>query len=493
MNESSVFEVYPFFMKRIIMPVAARFSDVSIWTEYRRMMKVERLSLDELKDLQFLKLKTILAYAKQRVPFYRKRFSECGFEPEELRDEAHLEYLPPTTKDDIMAHFPDEITAQDMDRSKWKYVATSGTTRQIMGIHDFRKANINWAAGLRAHKLAGNYDVGKKWMEIPPHMCTTICGAHDTAREERFFSRTTADLLLRGRMSRLREHLYQCAYGRRQELYKRVTLPSFGSEGTNIPERELAQYIEKIRSYKPYLLEGLPLYLYAFAKYIRSKAMTPPHVGVVKPFGGSLTPHMKEIISEAFGCEVFDTYGCSETGFMACECDKHDGLHVFMDLYHVEVCRNGRLVAPGELGRLYITDLENTAMPWIRYDIGDVGRYFVEDHGCGRKSLRLHIEGRAQDTLSNSKGDLFTSDRIFDFFQGYKEIDNFQLVEKSKNNFQLLCVPSNGTGLNSERIVQEFKDFFDPSVQVKLYTVKTIKAEDGGKFRFVKSTRDVQV
>jgi phenylacetate-CoA ligase len=145
------------------------------------------------------------------------------------------------------------------------------------------------------------------------------------------------------------------------------------------------------------------------------------------------------------------------------------------------------------LGRLYITDLENTAMPWIRYDIGDVGRYFVEDHGCGRKSLRLHIEGRAQDTLSNSKGDLFTSDRIFDFFQGYKEIDNFQLVEKSKNNFQLLCVPSNGTGLNSERIVQEFKDFFDPSVQVKLYTVKTIKAEDGGKFRFVKSTRDVQV
>jgi phenylacetate-CoA ligase len=158
-----------------------------------------------------------------------------------------------------------------------------------------------------------------------------------------------------------------------------------------------------------------------------------------------------------------------------------------MDLYHVEVCRNGKLVAPGELGKLYITDLENVAMPWIKYDVGDVGRYFIEDHGCGRKSIRLEVEGRVEDTLSNSRGELFTSDQIFDFFQGFKEIDNFQLIEKSKGNFDLLCVPSNGADINKERIIQEFKKFYSPDILVKLYPVKTIKAEDGGKFRFIKS------
>ena len=196
---------------------------------------------------------------------------------------------------------------------------------------------------------------------------------------------------------------------------------------------------------------------------------------------------MKETIKKAFGCEVNDTYGCSEMGFIACDCEKHEGLHLFMDLYDIEVCRNGKPVAPGELGKLYITDLENVAMPWIKYDVGDVGRYFIEDHGCGRKSIRLQVEGRVEDTLSNSRGELFTSDQIFDFFHGFKEIDNFQLVEKSKGNFDLLCVPDNGTDINKERIIQEFKRFYSPDAFIKLYIVKTIKAEDGGKFRFVKS------
>ena len=217
------------------------------------------------------------------------------------------------------------------------------------------------------------------------------------------------------------------------------------------------------------------------------KDVPSPTVGVIKPFGGYMTSVMKETIRKAFSCDVYDTYGCSEMGFIACDCERHEGLHLFMDLYYIEVCRNGRLVAPGELGKLYITDLENRAMPWIRYDIGDVGRYFVEDHRCGRKSIRLQVEGRIEDTLSNSKGELFASAQVFDFFHTFKEIDNFQLIEKSRGKFDLLCVPNNSANINKERIAQEFKRFFDPDVFVRAYTVKTIKAEDGGKFRFIKS------
>jgi len=174
-------------------------------------------------------------------------------------------------------------------------------------------------------------------------------------------------------------------------------------------------------------------------------------------------------------------------GFIACDCERHEGLHLFMDLYHIEVCRNGKLAAPGELGKLYITDLENRAMPWIRYDIGDVGRYFVDDHGCGRKSMRFEVEGRVEDVVSSSKGEFFTSDQIFDFFHGFNELDNFQLVEKCKGDFELLCVPTEGAHIDKERIVREFKNFFDSDVFLKTYIVNTIKSEDGGKFRFIKS------
>jgi phenylacetate-CoA ligase len=196
---------------------------------------------------------------------------------------------------------------------------------------------------------------------------------------------------------------------------------------------------------------------------------------------------MKEVIRTGFDCDVFDTYGCSETGFIACDCEKHDGLHLFMDLYHVEICRNGKLAAPGELGKIYLTDLTNKAMPWIRYDIGDVGRYFIDDHRCGRHSIRLQVEGRVQDTLSNRNGELFTSDQVFDFFHAFGEIDNFQLIERSKGEFDLLVVPDNGEDLDKEKITQEFNRFFDMNASVRTYAAKTIKAEDGGKFRFVKS------
>lgn len=76
---------------------------------------------------------------------------------------------------------------------------------------------------------------------------------------------------------------------------------------------------------------------------------------------------------------------------------------------------------------------------------------------------------------------------MFDFFHGLDEVDNFQLIEKSKGAFDLLLVPGNGTGVDKEGIAQAFKKFFDPSASVKAFTVNSIKAEDGGKFRFVKS------
>jgi phenylacetate-CoA ligase len=386
-----------------------------------------------------------------------------------------------------MSNFPEGITAEGMDRRKWKYVATSGTTRQIMGIHDFKKTNVNWAAGLRSHKLAGDHDVGKKWMEIPPHMCTNICGIDDSGEKAGLFSKEMFSLLFRGNLRALWQHVYDYFHGRRHNIYRRITLPSFGSQGTNLPEQDIQAYIDEISAYQPYLLEGLPLYLYTIAKHLVRESIPAPRVGVIKPFGGSMTQKMKEVIRRGFGCDVFDTYGCSETGFIASDCEKHEGLHLFMDLYHVEVCRNGELVAPGELGKLYITDLTNRAMPWIRYDIGDVGRYFVDDHGCGRKSTRIQVEGRVQDALCNQKGDFFTSDQIFDFFHSFTEIDNFQLIEKSRGDLDLLVVPNNGARVDQEGIGEEFRRFFDMNASVKTYVVKTIKAEDGGKFRFVKS------
>ncbi|MRR07987.1 MAG: phenylacetate--CoA ligase family protein, partial [Deltaproteobacteria bacterium] len=205
-------QVYPLIMNKLVMPAASRFTDLKIWDEFKVMMKSERLSLEQLRQIQLTKLRAIVRHAYENVPFYRQRFESIGLHPDDIKSLGDIERIPPTTKDDIMANFPEGITAEGMDRSRWKYVASSGTTRKIMGIHDFRKSTLNWAAGIRAHRLAGNHRMGMKWMEIPPHMCTTICGINDGPKGEKLSTKKLVSLVKGGDFSGAGRHVYEGLY-----------------------------------------------------------------------------------------------------------------------------------------------------------------------------------------------------------------------------------------------------------------------------------------
>jgi len=479
--------MYSFAMRSLLMPLIDRFTGFNLWREYTNMLHMEHLSIDELKRIQWLKLKEILEHAYVKVPFYRNKFKSNQLTPHDIKNPSDLVYLPPTTKNEIMENFPDGITAEDEDRRNWQYVATAGTTRRVMAIHDERKRNVNWAAGLRDAKLAGNFDLGEKWMQIPPHMCTNICGINDQARVESILSKKLLSLLLSKNFGGLRKYLYQQMYSRREKFYRRLTLPSFSSEGTNISEEDLDNYLNQIRQYRPKMLIALPTYLYTFAKYMMAKQLPPPPVKVLKPIGGSTTAEMVNVIKEGFQCDFFDSYGCSEMGWIACECSEHNGMHLFMDLYYLEICKDNKPVAPGEVGRILVTDLSNRAMPFIRYDIGDVGRWRDGPHNCGRNAPCIEVIGRIQDTLSNSRGKLFSSDDICNFFYQDPSIDNFQLIQKNSLYFDLLLVPKNGSKIDSHSLIRDFQTFFEESCSLNVYIVKSIKPEEGGKFRFVKS------
>ena len=54
---------------------------------------------------------------------------------------------------------------------------------------------------------------------------------------------------------------------------------------------------------------------------------------VQRPFDDS--PEQREIIERAFRCRVFDRYGSREFSNVAAECERHEGLHIFADLFHV--------------------------------------------------------------------------------------------------------------------------------------------------------------
>ncbi len=109
-------------------------------------------------------------------------------------------------------------------------------------------------------------------------------------------------------------------------------------------------------------------------------------------------------IESLLGVETFDIYGLTElwgpgTGI---ECERHDGIHIWNDHYHVEIVDPETLepVSPGEVGELVVTTLHKEATPLIRYRTRDLSYLYPDPCPCGSPYPRIgRIQGRTDDQL----------------------------------------------------------------------------------------------
>lgn len=455
------------------------------WSAYRQMLRFDRQSLEHQQAVQWQKFQDLLRHAYDQVPFHRQRLDEAAIQPDQIKRFEDLKRLPITTKDQIQRNFPDRVTAQNSDRNDWQYVSTRGTANRLMAIHDFRKRDMVRASAVRALYLSGGYQVGYVSAEIPPDICNIVCGDEGQTDE--------GVLPHLWRMTRKRQWRDDQAVSslrgliERRWVFRRRTYQPFGPQGSTIPEDQMQRYIDQLRRDRPYVLKALPTYLYEIALSVQHQGLEPLPVRVVKPMGSSVSPAMKQAIERSFTGQYREDYGSAEFGDMACDCDARDGLHVFSDLFLIEVVRDGRPVAPGQIGKILITDLSNRAMPFLRYEIGDVGRLETSPCTCGRAAGRLYVDGRLQDTIVTDNGKTMTNDQLMDWFYHRPEIRQFQLVEKRPGKLDLLVVGRNGQADNTDQLSQDLRRFLGEDVDVTVYRVKTIKPEASGKFRFVKS------
>ena len=81
--------------------------------------------------------------------------------------------------------------------------------------------------------------------------------------------------------------------------------------------------------------------------------------------------------------------------YIAAECTARTGLHVPMDHVYVEILADGGQARLGEPGYLAVMDLDNLAMPFIRYCTEDIGSWSVSTCTCGRELPMLRaLHGR---------------------------------------------------------------------------------------------------
>jgi phenylacetate-CoA ligase len=146
--------------------------------------------------------------------------------------------------------------------------------------------------------------------------------------------------------------------------------------------------LELIQNLKPAVFIGMSSFALHLANLAETKGIDLAASSVRKLVcsAETLSAAKREKLARMWGAEVFDVFGMSEAGLMGAETAAHDGIHIWTDMYFIEVVDTdtGRSVREGEIGTLCVTPLwTNHATPFLRWNSGDLVSYVERSAGAG--------------------------------------------------------------------------------------------------------------
>ena len=207
--------------------------------------------------------------------------------------------------------------------------------------------------------------------------------------------------------------------------------------------------------------------------------------------GEPLLASQRTLFEEVFACPVFDVYVSRECGHLAGECEEHQGMHINADCLHLEfVDDDDQPVPPGEMGRILVTDFGNYGMPFIRYEIGDMGAADDRPCPCGRTlPLMKFAAGRESDFIkSPHDGSLISGATLCHYLLAEgPNVGQLQLVQEKPD--ELLVRICNDQAEEDRRAFRirghkVLNDIFHHSMKIRCQQVPEIPAEKSGKYRF---------
>lgn len=261
------------------------------------------------------------------------------------------------------------------------------------------------------------------------------------------------------------------------------------------PER-MAAYHADLEAFQPDFIQAYASSALLMARFLRGRGLRPtyPRRAMISS-AEKLTQAMRSEIEAVFPAPVFDRYGSREVSGIAAECDAHQGLHIAMSSYIVEVVDPRTLVPvpDGQPGEIVITVLNNYAMPFLRYRIGDLGILDRSTCPCGRPTDRLReLVGRTSDNFLMADGRIVHGEYFTHIFYGREGIEQFQFEQHTPDEYTLRIVPTAryrpGT---SGEIESEVRQIIGPAARLQLELREAIPRTASGKYRFTLSHVDL--
>jgi phenylacetate-CoA ligase len=323
----------------------------------------ECMDREELAQLQLERLESTLSRVYQNVPFYRKKFDEVKFNPDDLRSLEDLRKLPFTSKSDLRDNYPYGLFALPL-REVVRLHASSGTTGMATVVGYSRNDIKTWS-NLVARVLAAGGITKDDVVQIAFNygLFTGAFGLH---------------------------------YGAER----------LGASVIPISSGNTRRQIQIMQDFKTTALVGTPSYAMLIADTMMEMGINPNALSLKFGLFGAepWSDAMRKELEGKLKIVATDNYGLSEVmgPGVAGECVERHGLHIAEDHFLVELINPETLepVKTGEIGEMVITTLTKEAFPMIRYRTRDLTRLIPEPCACGRTMRRMtRVMGRTDDML----------------------------------------------------------------------------------------------
>lgn len=408
------------------------------------------------------KVAELLRFSLDKVPYYREKFGHLGLRAADIaaKPVEALRALP--LLDKIILHNRlDQLKADDFDKRKWYYNISGGSTGEpARFVQDAVYCNVGQAGKMLLDEWTG-YGIG---------MPKVILWGSER------------DLLVGKDTLRTRLGSY---------LRNEYPLNAF-----RMTEADMRSFVATINRVRPVQILAYADAAFELARFIEREGLSVHSPKAVMTSATTLYPHMRDMIERVFSAPVFNRYGSREVGDIACECDRHNGLHVNPYTQHVEILRaDGSPCAPGEVGEVVVTLLTNFVMPIIRYRIGDMAAWAEHSCACGRHwPLLQEVSGRVNSIIKTNKGTYSSAALMTVVYfkdmektQPFSSFRQFQLVQKTLDRYELKLVLQDTKvwELEREQVLTKLHSVLGVNVNIKIEIVDEIVPSASGKHQFI--------
>ena len=420
---------------------------------YNFVKKNEYESYETLKKYQEEKLRKIIQFSYDKVPYYHKLFKHRNIKPEDFRSIDDLQKLPILTKE-IIRNNQSDFVPLNLKEQKYDVRTTGGSTGVPLQYRLSKYDSILAFDILYANWGYAGYELGDKIAVIAGSSLITSTGSKVIDNTKAF-------------MMNFKEY------------------SSF-----DLSEKYMNKIIIQLNKFKPKYLKGFPSAIYLFAKHIKIKDLNIDF----QPEGVFTTAEVlfnsqRELIEEVFNCKAFDQYGLNDGGVTAFECTVHAGLHIDMIRSIMEIVdENGNQLEAGKEGKILATSLHNYAMPFLRYDTNDLGIVSDKKCDCGRElPLLKEIVGRTTDILEFPNNMVVSGAAVVDMFKYFSDkIREYQVIQKKEDEILIKIVKDTAySKMDSELIIKAFQSHVGKNIEINIEFVERIQTTKAGKWKCI--------